>query len=299
MKVRKSMFTLFVWVFLGCWSCSNNDHEEISVKHIFLIGFDGWSGHSVENASMPTLKKLMSEGAYTLKNRAVIPTSSAPNWASMFMGVGPEIHGYLQWGSKVPEFDPLELNHYGMFPGIFGVVRDSKPDSEIGYLYGWDGMNFLVDTLAINYRIHVPHSIKNLTDSAVQYILDQKPDFCGVIYDEPDEPGHLYGWESSEYYNRLSELDVCIGRLMEAIEKAGILSESVIIVTSDHGGVERKHGGNTLNEFESPLIFWGAGIKEGEIPVSTMKYDIAPTIAYLFDIESPLVWVGRPIASIL
>ena len=64
------------------------------VKHVVLIGLDGWGAYSVPKAEMPNLKKLMEEGAYTLKKRSVLPSSSAVNWASMYMGAGPELHGY-------------------------------------------------------------------------------------------------------------------------------------------------------------------------------------------------------------
>ena len=52
---------------------------------------------------MPTVKGLMAKGCYTLQKRTVLPSSSAVNWASMFMGAGPELHGYTQWGSRTPE----------------------------------------------------------------------------------------------------------------------------------------------------------------------------------------------------
>lgn len=78
-----------------------------------------------------------------------------------------------------------------------------------------------------------------------------------------------------------------------------MLSESVVILASDHGGIDKNHGGLTLEELESPLVFYGAGIKKGKIVAPTVKYDIAPTIAYMFGIEQPAVWVGKPILSVL
>jgi len=33
----------------------------------------------------------------------------------MFMGVGPELHGYTQWGSKIPDLPSRELNKNGIF----------------------------------------------------------------------------------------------------------------------------------------------------------------------------------------
>ena len=85
-------------------------------KHVVLIGLDGWGAYSVPKADIPTIKQLMGDGAYTLEKRSALPSSSAINWASMFMGAGPELHGYTQWGSKTPELPSRELNQHGIFP---------------------------------------------------------------------------------------------------------------------------------------------------------------------------------------
>lgn len=67
-------------------------------------------------ADMPNVKKLMEDGSYTLKKRSALPSSSAINWASMFMGAGPELHGYTEWGSKTPELPSRVLNKNGICP---------------------------------------------------------------------------------------------------------------------------------------------------------------------------------------
>ena len=62
--------------------------------------FRGLSSYSLNNgAEMPQFRSMMQDGCYTLENRSVLPSSSAVNWASMFMGAGPELHGYTEWGS--------------------------------------------------------------------------------------------------------------------------------------------------------------------------------------------------------
>lgn len=69
----------------------------------------------------------------------------------MFMGAGPELHGYTEWGSKTPELPSRELNQHGIFPTIFQLLRDASPEAEIGCLYEWNGIKYLVDTLALSY----------------------------------------------------------------------------------------------------------------------------------------------------
>ena len=124
-------------------------------KHVVLIGLDGWGAYSVEKAEMPTVKKLMTEGSYTLKKRSVLPSSSAVNWASMFMGAGPELHGYTEWGSKTPELPSRVLSHYGIFPSIWGLFRDANPQAEIGFFCQWNGLEYLAEMKAMSKEMHV------------------------------------------------------------------------------------------------------------------------------------------------
>ena len=119
--------------------------------HIIYVGFDGWGWYSVEKAEMPTVKRLMAQGCYTLQKRAVLPSSSAVNWASMFMGAGPEVHGYTDWGSRVPEVKPRQLYKNNIFPTIFQLLRDQRPEAVSGVLYEWEGIKYLVDTLSLSH----------------------------------------------------------------------------------------------------------------------------------------------------
>lgn len=272
-------------------------------KHIIIVGFDGFSAHSVNNGvNMPTLRKLMAEGSYTLQNRSVLPSSSAVNWASMFMGAGPELHGYTEWGSRVPELPSRVVNADNRFPNIFGLYRDKAPDAEIGYIYEWVGLNYLVDTLAMSYRqqaAFTPETPDGCTSFAVQYIKEKKPNLCAVLYDQPDGTGHGKGWSTPEYFEKMTELDGYLARIVQAVEEAGIMDETVIMVVSDHGGIEKGHGGKTMEEMQTPIVFYGKGIKKGHIiPESTMVYDIAGTLAYMLDVEQPQVWIARPILSV-
>ncbi|MDL2281539.1 alkaline phosphatase [Parabacteroides sp. OttesenSCG-928-G06] len=265
-------------------------------KHVILVGFDGLSASSInKGADMPMLRQLMAEGSSTLECRSILPSSSACNWASMFMGAGPELHGYTTWGSQKPELPSRVVNKDNRFPNIFGLYRDRNPEAEIGYFFEWGGMHYLVDTLAIDMHVFTP----DCTQPAVQYIKDKKPNFCAIIYAEPDGVGHGIGWDTPEYMEKIHHLDKCLAEIVNAVEEAGIMDETVIIVSSDHGGIGTGHGGKTMQEMQRPLVYYGKNIKKGfKIPESTMIYDIAGTMAYLLDVEQPQVWIARPTLSV-
>ena len=108
-------------------------------KHVVFIGLDGWGSYSMSKVDMPNVKALMDMGAWTFKKRSVLPSSSAINWASIFMGVGTEGHGYTQWGSRTPEIPSIAVSEHGIFPTIFTEVRRQRPDAELGALYEWAG----------------------------------------------------------------------------------------------------------------------------------------------------------------
>jgi predicted AlkP superfamily pyrophosphatase or phosphodiesterase len=271
-------------------------------KHVVWIGLDGWGAYSVEKSEMPNVKAMMKDGSFTLKKRSVLPSSSAVNWASMYMGAGPELHGYTEWGSKVPELPSRVTDEHGIFPTIFGLLKKNYPKSEIGCLYEWDGISYLVDTLALDYRQLIPEPGKypeRTAEYTVEYIKNKKPTLVHVVFDEPDLVGHTVGHDTPEYYAKMNELDRYVGQIIQAVKDAGIYDDTVFIVTADHGGIGKGHGGKKMVEMQTPFIISGKGIRRNhEIEESMMQFDIASTVAYIFGLKQPQVWIGRPIMSV-
>jgi hypothetical protein len=271
-------------------------------KHVVLIGLDGWGAYSVEKANIPHIKQLMNDGSYTLTKRSVLPSSSAVNWASMFMGAGPELHGYTTWNSSTPDLPSKELSKDGIFPTIFQLLREADPKAEIGTFYEWVGIKYLVDTLAVNkynQGINYEKYPTELCEKAVKYIKEKKPTLTLIAWDNPDHVGHKEGHDTPAYYHKLEEIDGYIGKVMNAVKETGILDETIFIITSDHGGINKGHGGKTMQEMETPFIISGKNIKKGhEIQASMMQFDVAATVAAIFKLKQPQVWIGRPIMEV-
>lgn len=271
-------------------------------KHVVLIGLDGWGAYSVSKAEIPNIRKMMNEGCHTLKKRSALPSSSAINWASMFMGAGPELHGYTQWGSKVPELPSREVTENGIFPTIFYLLHKARPEAEIGCLYEWEGIKYLVDTLALDYHVQAPDYNKHpeaLCGMAEKYIKEKTPVLLAVCFDNPDHVGHAAGHDTPEYYAKLNELDIYVARIVQAVKDAGMFDNTIFIITADHGGINKGHGGKTMQEMETPFIICGKNVKKGgEFSESMMQYDVASTIAYIFGLKQPQVWIGRPMKQV-
>lgn len=278
-------------------SCSED--KQPLTEHVILIGLDGMSGCFFDRAELPTMSALMDEGCWTMQKRSVFRTASAINWASMFMGAGTELTGYTTWGSKMPELPSRVVNEHNIFPTINSILREQHPESEIGAVYEWDTIHYLIDSLAVDYFEKADAAVPaDITDKAVKYIKDKKPTLFTIVYDHPDHEGHGEGWDSEAYHEIVRFLDGEIARILQAVKDAGIWETTTIIVTSDHGGIGRGHGEITPEEYETPFIIAGKGIRKGgEFTESMMQYDVAATIAGLFKLQQPQVWVGRPMVQ--
>lgn len=297
--MKKSLISLFL--LLAAFS-SVSLSAKPKAKHLIFIGLDGWGAYSMPKADMPAVKSLMAQGCYTMAKRTVLPSSSAPNWASMFMGAGPELHGYTTWGSKTPELPSRVIAKNNIFPTIFQLYRATAPNAEVGVLYDWAGIKYLVDTLSLSHHAQAPDYTKHpgsLCKMAEAYIQEKKPALLAVCFDEPDHVGHQLGHDTEAYYEKLKELDGYIARIIKAVDEAGMTDETVFIVTSDHGGINKGHGGIKPAEMDTPFIIAGKGIKRGgEFKESMMQYDVASTMAYILDVDQPQVWIGRPMKQV-
>lgn len=285
--------------------------ETWKAKHVILIGIDGWAAASMAKADMPTVKNMMRNGSYTLKKRSVLPSASAINWASMMMGAGTEMTGYTKWNTRIPEIPSFVVNTHHIFPTIFSVLREQFPSAKTAALFDWDGIKYVIDTLAIDdvmWKDQAGYGKENgegfgdpldYVKIAENYIKKERPTFFFTYFGGLDETGHLHGWYTDRYYAFETKLDQCIARIVQATKDAGIYEDTVFILSSDHGGIDKGHGGITLEEMESPFIAFGKNVRPmGAFDETMMQFDIAATIAYIFGLDTPQAWIGRPMKQL-
>jgi predicted AlkP superfamily pyrophosphatase or phosphodiesterase len=269
------------------------------IEHIIVIGIDGLSPDGVLHAKDPVMKRMISNGAVKRKVRTVLPSDSSPNWASMISGAGPEQHGVRDndWERDKHSLPPVVSGQEGIFPTIFGVIHSARPGAEIGAVYNWSGFGRLFEKNAVNYD--TTFSSADATVACfVRYLSEKKPVFSFVHMDHVDHAGHEFGHGSDAYYQAVSNADSLIGKILNTVEKSGMAGNTLIIVTADHGGKGRGHGGATPQEAEITTIYYGKGVKKGyEIRQPVYTYDLAATIAFCFGITPPYAWIGRPTKS--
>lgn len=281
--------------------CTGLSAQIKGVQHVILIGADGFGSFIMNDhkGSFPNLEKLMQEGSSSLQMRSVLPSSSAVNWASILMGAGPELHGFTEWGSQKPELPSRVIGSRGMFPGIFGLIRDHYPQAETGVFYSWAGIGYLFEKDAVTVEQNLSGKGTEVVPQSIEFLNEKKPMFSFIYFAQPDGKGHNNGWGSPVYVDDCKMIDRYVGDIMQAIKKNGMDKNTIVIFISDHGGIDKGHGGKTMQEMEVPYIVWGKHVKAGHtIEESLMVYDNASTIAHILGIQQPQVWIGRPIKSI-
>jgi arylsulfatase A-like enzyme len=269
------------------------------VEHVVIIGVDGLSPDGIRKAATPNLHQLMKSGASTLHARAVMPTVSSPNWASMIMGAGPEQHGITSndWELNKFEITPTAVGSGGMFPTIFGLLRSQRPSAKIACFHDWDSFSRLFERKAADVVEH-PKGPVQTTERAIAYLKEKKPEFTFIHLDHVDDAGHTHGHGTTQYYQAVAEADRLIGLILQSLKDAGIADKTVVLVTADHGGKGKGHGGSTMGEIEIPWIIAGPGITPGkELATPVNTYDTAATVAYLFGLKPPTCWIARPVVE--
>ena len=269
--------------------------------HVVVIGIDGFGAQAIRDNPVPSIRALMASGSWSLKARGVMPTVSSPNWASMIMGVGPEQHGVLsnEWQPDKFEFSPVCSGMAATFPTIFGLLRQQRPTARISIVHDWKDFARLVEPGAATLTQHVLGS-PNTVDAAITEWRDHQPQLLFVHLDDVDHAGHDNGWGTEPYRAAVAAIDALVGKLVAAVNASAAGRGTAIILSGDHGGMAKKHGGNTMAELEIPWVASGAGIAaRGEISSAMNTFDTAATIAVLLRLKPPACWLGRPVAEAL
>ena len=302
MRSRCASLLLLTLAALGTFAGALPASAQVAgVEHVVIVGVDGLSPDGVRTAKTPVLHALMKEGASTLHARGVMPTSSSPNWASMIMGAGPEQHGVTSNDWQPNKFDiaPVAVGPGGIFPTIFSVLKEQRPQAKLACFHDWDGFGRLFERAAVE-KVEDAKGPKKAVDRAVEYFKTAQPQFTFIHLDHVDHAGHKFGHGTPEYYRAVEEADRLIGQVLEGLKQAGMESRTVLLVTADHGGIGKKHGGATMAEIEIPWILHGPGVAAGkEITAPVNTYDTAATIAHLFGLTPPSCWIARPVLTAL
>jgi predicted AlkP superfamily pyrophosphatase or phosphodiesterase len=263
--------------------------------HVFIISIDGGKPAVIAQSDMPVLKQLVEEGACTWAASTIYPSVTLPSHTSMLTGVGPNKHHVL-WNSWKPRKGVVGV------PTIFAEAK--RAGLSTAMFVGKEKFRHLVQPDTVDEFEFGPAEPKKpstvlsriVAKGAARYILEHKPNLCFIHFTDPDNTGHKYGWGSPQQIKAFSDVDAALGEIVKAIEAAGISHESVLIITADHGGHGKTHGGKKPEDMLIPWIAWGKNVKRGlTIRGPVMTCDTAATALWLLGVPVPEAFDGKPV----
>lgn len=277
-------------------SCTNTS---IRTRRLILIALDGISVEGFNVAKHPNLDQLIAEGVLSLDTRVVMPSVTLPNWTSHLTGSGPEQHGVdnNSWEKSNFILPPVDKDAKGFYPSIYKLLKEQVPDVKTAFYYNWNKLIYPYnqeyidevsyednDAYLVNYKKAIDFIISN----------KDKPTFVFLYSVHTDHAGHKYNWMSPEYISSIEEADLHIGEFLKKLKAEGLYDDTHFMFLSDHGGIEKKHGGFSTTEMEVPWSITGPGIKKGyKLTEPNNTVNTAITIAYLFGCKPPISWIGK------
>lgn len=229
-----------------------------AAPHAVVVSIDGLRPDVALRADMPALRSLMARGSFTLYAATTDTAVTLPSHASMLSGVAPAKHGILYNGDPKPGDPP-----HPVCETVFELAHRAGMTSAL--CAGKSKFSIFVTPEAPEY-VSLPPRERTMGDSlvaaaAARAIEAHRPAFVFVHLPGPDLAGHASGWGSRAQLEAAAGADRALGVVLVAIARAGLVDSTLVIVTSDHGGAGRTHGGLDPRSRFIPWVCSGPSVK--------------------------------------
>jgi predicted AlkP superfamily pyrophosphatase or phosphodiesterase len=238
---------------------------------VLIIGIDGCRPDALLAAKTPNIDKCWCNGAFSFHAETDTKTKSGPCWTSMLTGVWSTKHGILNNSYSVPS----------KHPHFFQRLKILKPGHKTASIVQWEPIHTILPSDYVN----VKQSEK--TDSAVVEVVakilssSNNPDAVFVQLDDVDHAGHAHGYgpHVSKYLDSIESSDKLVGKIIDALTSRDSYEQEnwLIIISTDHGGIRKGHGGATAQESTVFFIAHGRSVQNGELPKKVAVVDVAVT----------------------
>uniref|UniRef100_A0A915ENH7 GPI ethanolamine phosphate transferase 1 n=1 Tax=Ditylenchus dipsaci TaxID=166011 RepID=A0A915ENH7_9BILA len=108
-----------------------------------------------------------------------------------------------------------------------------------------------------------------------------------------DTNGHGKKPKSANYIDNIATVDTGVQKIVEMFESTFIDHRTAYLFTADHGMTDwGSHGAGTDDEILTPLLVWGAGVKNYKYKQSLNQVDLAPLQSSLLGLAVPVNSMG-------
>jgi hypothetical protein len=253
-------------------------------RKAMIIGLDGLRSDAlklaVETGRAPFIAELIASGSVTWHamsggwtpsagDPTIQATYSGPGWSSVLTGVWRDKHGVNSNDFKGQRFD--------LYPALFKRLHGMEPSASSVSLVSWKPINdHIVSPLGeeicacLNFTNgSQSQTDADLTSKTLELLETSDPTLVFYYQGNIDAAGHRFGFspEVSDYMDAIELADARIGRVLKAVRQRpdSAREDWLFVVTSDHGGIGKGHGGHTPEERVIPFIACGGSVPKGMI----------------------------------
>ncbi|MCC6681848.1 MAG: alkaline phosphatase family protein [Phycisphaeraceae bacterium] len=295
--MKRLQWLLCVLVAMLCVVAQAAERDGTS-KRVLVVSIDGCRPDLLLLADCPNARALMARGSYSLWAQTTPMGVTLPSHVSMMTGREIEDHGIYWNGSAVPEDVTYQ---YPRTSTLFELAKAAGYSTAI--VSGKNKFKTLARPDTVDWLL-LPEDTKEddtiTAANAVKVIREHAPQVMLLHLAEVDTSGHRDGWGSPEHLKSIENADVCLGQALAALQEEGLLEQTLIILSADHGGWAKKHNGSDARGLMIPWIIAGPGVKvnhdltlEPELAVRT--YDTFATACAYLGLEVPEDSDGRPV----
>ncbi len=288
-----------------------------SARNLLLVSIDTLradrlGSYGYAPAQTPRLDALAQSGLRFATATTVVPLT-LPAHSSLMTGTFPAWHGVRDNGGFYLGEDQTTLAEVLQGKGYRtgGFVAAFVLDRRWGIAQGFERFfdDFDLEKFADAPGMDaIQRPGAEVVDHALEWLTAERdrPFFTWVhLYDphapyEAPEPyrSRFPATRNGAYDAEIAFADAQVGRLIDALDRDGRLSETLVVVLSDHGEMLGEHGEQTHGFFiydaavQVPMIFAGPGVPAREIRDQVRILDVMPTALEILGVPVPKVVQG-------
>jgi len=256
---------------------------------VVIVVVGGLGDAVVGEADMPNLERLFEAGASApMTSRP--PTYSLPAWTALLSGAWPELNHAPILKAHAASPRPLAVDH------LFAAARDAGLRTAIAATEEWASL-LPAGTADASFYASDEEAMADaqVAQAAFGFLADPQYNLILIYFGQMDVRGQSQGVNSPAYLGAARQIDNHLRQVTRLVD----MSDSVLIVTSDHGLTpEGQVGGDEPDLTELPFVAIGQHIVPGAYsPVH--QVDLAPTVAALLGTRPPAASQGRPLYELL
>ncbi len=286
---------LFRHAFVNAPSCTPCRSSLLSGQYFWRCGRGAILQGAVWDSTIPAWPLLLKDGGYYIGKTGKVWSPGRPVDAPF----GGQTHAYQQAGNRFNQFSQhavrmisegkttaaAKLELWEEVRGNFTAFLSQRPAGQ-PFCYWFGPTNV--------HRKWARGSGKTLWGMEADTLQGRLPPF---LPDVPEVREDL-----ADYFGEIAAFDAALGVLLDELQKAGELKNTIIVVSGDHGAPGFPHGKCNLYDFGTAvsLAIAGPGIHGGRVVDDFVTLpDLAPTFLAAGEVPVPDVMTARSLWPVL